>query len=158
MKSVHDELNKFSKRKGVVREQNEDFCGVAEIMRIDHIALYVSDLEKKRAYYEKYFGAVSNNLYHNPKTGLRTYFLTFTNGCSLEIMFKLDLPESGIEGEPLGYIHLAFRTGSKEAVDSLTDMLRYDGYRVFSEPRFTGDGYYESCVSDHDGNRIEITA
>jgi len=129
-----------------------------EIMKIDHIAVYVSDLEKTRAYYEKYFGAVSNNLYHNPKTGLRTYFLTFTNDNRLEIMFKPDLPESGTNGEHLGYIHLAFRAGSKEAVDSLTEILRNDGYRVFSEPRTIGDGYYESCVSDPDSNRIEIVA
>ena len=127
-------------------------------MKIDHIAVYASDLEKTRAYYEKYFGAISNNQYHNPGTGLRTYFLTFTNGSRLEIMFKLDLPERGIDGEHLGYMHLAFRAGSKEAVDSLTDKLRNDGYKVFSEPRFTGDGYYESCVSDPDGNRIEIMA
>ena len=144
--------------KVVTREQNGDFCNVAEIMKIDHIALYVSDLEKTRAYYVKYFGAVSNNLYHNPKTGLRSYFLTFTNGSRLEIMHKPNLPESGIDGEHLGYIHLAFRTGSKETVNSLTDILRKDGYKVFSEPRITGDGYYESCVSDPDGNRIEIVA
>ena len=127
-------------------------------MKINHIAVYVKDLEQSRAFYEKYFGATANNQYHNPKTGLRTYFLTFECGGRLEIMSKPELPEVGINGEYLGYTHLAFSAGSNEAVDRLTELLRGDGYIVFSEPRTTGDGYYESCVSDPDGNRIEIVA
>lgn len=49
-------------------------------MRIEHAALYVNDLEGARAFFETYFGAVPNDGYHNPKTGLRTYFLTFGEG------------------------------------------------------------------------------
>ena len=127
-------------------------------MKIDHIAIYVRDLEKTKSFYAKYFGAKSNHQYHNPKTGLKTYFLTFENGGRLEIMHQSGLSEIEIDGEHLGYIHLAFSAGSKEEVDRLTDILRSDGYKVFSEPRITGDGYYESCISDPDGNRIEIIA
>ena len=117
-------------------------------MKIDHIAIYVHDLERTKTYYEKYFGAISNNQYHNPKTGLKTYFLTFDNGSRIEIMHKPNLPEISIDGEHLGYIHLVFSVGSYEEVNCLTDILRNDGYKIFSEPRITGDGYYESCVSD----------
>ena len=56
-----------------------------------------------------------------------------------------------------GYIHLAFRVGSKEKVEELTQRLRKDGYQVLSGPRTTGDGYYESCVVGVEGNQIEIT-
>ena len=56
-----------------------------------------------------------------------------------------------------GYIHLAFRVGSKEKVDSLTKQLKMDGYVVTSGPRTTGDGYYESCVLGFEDNLIEIT-
>lgn len=52
---------------------------------------------------------------------------------------------------------MAFGTGTKEAVDELTERLRNDGYSVISGPRTTGDGYYESCVLDTEGNVIEIT-
>ena len=52
---------------------------------------------------------------------------------------------------------MALSVGSKALVDELTAKLRQDGYPVVSEPRSTGDGYYESCVLDPDGNRIEIT-
>ena len=36
-------------------------------------------------------------------------------------------------------------------------MLREAGYPVLNGPRTTGDGYYESVVSDPEGNQIEIT-
>jgi len=127
-------------------------------MKINHYAVYVKDLEKTKEFYMKYFGAISNTCYHNQKTGLKTYFLTFKCGGRLEIMSKPDITPEYVCDEHLGYIHLAFSTGSEDSVDILTNLLRNDGYTVYSEPRLTGDGYYESCVSDPDGNRIEIVA
>lgn len=56
-----------------------------------------------------------------------------------------------------GFIHIAFSVGSKEKVDELTAQLKGDGYQVTSGPRTTGDGYYESCIVDLEGNQIEIT-
>jgi len=56
-----------------------------------------------------------------------------------------------------GYAHIAFSVGNQQAVDTLTARIRKDGYIVASGPRVTGDGYYESCVLDPDGNRVEIT-
>lgn len=125
-------------------------------MKIHHIALYTEDLERLKAFYEKYFNAVSNNLYHNPKTGLKTYFLSFEDGSKLEIMSR---PEIETEEKTLlhnGYIHIAFNVSSKEKVDELTELLRNDGYKVISNPRTTGDGYYESCILDPDSNQVEI--
>jgi len=127
-------------------------------MKIHHIAIYVHDLEKTKAFYETYFGGQTNTQYHNPKTGLKTYFLSFEGDCNLEIMEKPGIPIAEHSTEHTGYTHLAFSLGDPESVDRLTDRLRKDGYTVFSEPRTTGDGYYESCVSDPDGNRIEIVA
>ena len=56
-----------------------------------------------------------------------------------------------------GFIHLAFSVGSKENVDSLTERLQKDGFKVLSGPRTTGDGYYESCILGIEDNQIEIT-
>lgn len=56
-----------------------------------------------------------------------------------------------------GWGHVALSVGSVEVVDSLTAELVEAGYRCVSGPRTTGDGYYESCVLDDEGNRIEIT-
>ena len=58
---------------------------------INHVAVFVRDLEAVRSFYETYFEAVANDQYHNPRTGLRTYFLTFEGGCRLELMTR---PES----------------------------------------------------------------
>ena len=126
-------------------------------MKIEHIAMYVNDLEKARNFFKTYFGAVSNEGYHNPKTDFRSYFLNFKDGSRLEIMTKPELTDSGDFLNRFGYAHIAFSTGSKEAVDSLTLRLKEDGYNVISGPRTTGDGYYESCIIGFEGNLIEIT-
>ena len=126
-------------------------------MRIEHIAMYVSDLERTRVFFSKYFDAVSNELYHNETTGFRSYFLTFTDGARLEIMNKPDMEDLPKGIARTGFIHVAFSVGSKEKVDSLTAQLKADGYTVISGPRTTGDGYYESCIFDIEGNQIEIT-
>lgn len=126
-------------------------------MKIEHIAAYVNDLENARNFFVTYFGAVSNEGYHNPKTDFRSYFLTFEDGARLEIMTKPDLTDSGDFLNRFGYAHVAFRVGSKEAVDTLTSRLKSDGYPVISGPRTTGDGYYESCILGFEGNMIEVT-
>lgn len=126
-------------------------------MRIDHIAMYVQDLEGTREFFCKYFGAESNSGYHNPRTDFRSYFLTFSEGARLEIMTKPDLNDTGNLLSRFGYAHVAFSVGSKAAVDELTARLKQDGYAVLSGPRTTGDGYYESCIIDLEGNQIEIT-
>ena len=127
-------------------------------MKINHIALYVEDLERMRTFYEKYFNATSNNMYHNPKTGLKTYFLSFDNGCRMEIMTRENLNDIPKETNNTGYIHVAFSAGSKDEVDKLTAQLGNDGYKILSQPRTTGDGYYESCILDPENNQIEIVA
>ena len=126
-------------------------------MKIDHIALYVCDLEGAKAFFIKYFNAVSNQRYHNERTGFQSYFLTFEDSTRLEIMTKPDLTNSGDFLNRFGYAHLAFSVGSKEKVDQLTEVLRQDGYPVISGPRTTGDGYYESCILGFEGNIIELT-
>jgi lactoylglutathione lyase len=125
-------------------------------MKVNHIALYVNDLEKMKAFYEKYFNAKSNKMYHNNKTGLRTYFLEFQNDCRIEIMTKEKLNNIVKEENNTGYIHIAFSVRGKEKVNELSKQLENDGYKIISQPRTTGDGYYESCVLDPENNQIEI--
>lgn len=126
-------------------------------MKINHIALYVDDLEAAKFFFIRYFQASANEGYHNPKTGLSTYFLTFSDGARLEIMHRSDIIEREKDIYRSGYAHLAFSVRSKEAVNDLTTRLSQDGYTVLSDPRTTGDGYYESCILDGEGNQIEIT-
>ncbi|SDJ79604.1 VOC family protein [Chryseobacterium jejuense] len=129
-------------------------------MKIEHIAVWVKDLEKTSAFYQKYFEAVSNEKYVNPVKKFESYFLSFENGCRLEIMTRPDLKESenSYESQEFGIIHFAFSAGSKEKVNELTETLRKDGYTIAGEPRTTGDGYYESVILDPENNIIEIVA
>lgn len=127
-------------------------------MRIEHIAMYVNELEAVRDFFIKYFNASSNDGYHNQTTGFRSYFLTFDDGARLEIMNKPGMSDGEKAINRTGYSHVAFSVGSREAVDDLTDRLKKDGFQVTSGPRTTGDGYYESCIVGLEDNLIEITA
>lgn len=128
-------------------------------MNIEHLAIWVSDLEKMKSFYEHYFGAQAGDKYHNPTKNFTSYFLSFETGPRLELMHKPSIPANAndVQLEYRGIIHFAISVGSKEEVDKLTDTLREDGYEVLGEPRTTGDGYYESVVLDPEHNRIEIT-
>ncbi len=125
-------------------------------MKINHIALYTNDLERTKVFYETYFSAVSNQKYENLKTGLQTYFLSFEDGARLELMSRPQSEEGTSQSFHVGWMHLAFSAGSKENVNQLTERLAMDGFVILSAPRITGDGYYESCIADPDGNQIEI--
>lgn len=126
-------------------------------MKIEHIAMYVNDLDKTKEFFEKYFDAKSNDIYHNKNTDFKSYFLTFDDGARLEIMNKPKMNDSEKSLVQTGFIHIAFSVGSKEKVYELTMELKRDGYAVISGPRTTGDGYYESCIVGIEGNQIEIT-
>lgn len=126
-------------------------------MKIEHIAMYVNELEKTKDFFVKYFGAKPNDGYHNVSTNFKSYFLTFEDGARLEIMNKPGMKDIDKDITRTGYIHIAFSVGSREKVDELSKQLKADGYEVISGPRTTGDGYYESCIVGIESNQIEIT-
>lgn len=132
---------------------------MGERMNVEHIAVWTNDLERMRAFYETYLGAVSGAVYTNPTKQFTSRFLTFDSGCRIEIMQSTARPRPVPDhaNPPAGYGHLAFSVGSKETVDALTQRLADDGYEKIDGPRITGDGYYESAFRDPDGNLIEIT-
>ncbi len=124
-------------------------------MKIGHIALWTQRLESLREFYVRYFDGTAGGKYVNPDKGFESYFVSFGGGASLELMSRRDVTGRN-GGESLGLCHFSFALGSREAVDSLTERLRADGYTVAGEPRTTGDGMYESVVLDPDGNRVEL--
>lgn len=128
-------------------------------MHIEHIAIWAHNLERLKEFYTTYFQATAGRKYVNPDKQFESYFLSLPSGSRLELMRMPTVLErpNGIEAPSTGFAHLAFSVGSQERVDALTAQLQRDGYRLVDGPRHTGDGYYESCILDPDGNRVEIT-
>lgn len=126
-------------------------------MKIEHVALYVHDLEKAKEFFVTYLNGKANDGYHNPNTDFRSYFISFEDGARLELMTRPELIEQKKSPYRTGYAHVAFSVGSKAAVDELTAKLDEAGYSVSSGPRTTGDGYYESSIVAFEENFIEIT-
>jgi lactoylglutathione lyase len=128
-------------------------------MRLEHLAVWTHDLERLRAFYERHFGARAGARYASAsRPGFVSYFLEFPDGGARLELMTLPALGGGPPHPAVGYAHIALAVGSPDAVDALTERLREAGVPVVSEPRRTGDGYYESVVEDPDGNAIEITA
>ena len=97
-------------------------------MKIDHIALYCLDLEGMKEFFIRYFNGVSNDMYHNPKTGLKTYILNFEDSDTrLELMTRPEVEDEKENIYRQGFIHLSFSVGSEKMVDSLTKVLTPEG-------------------------------
>ena len=130
------------------------------MMKIEHIAIWTRDLEGMRNFYAHYFDAVSGSSYYNHSKEFRSYFLSFGGDSRLELMEMptVSANKNDYHKHSSGIAHLAFKVGTREKVDLLTDLLRTDGFEIISLGRMTGDGYYESAIFDPEKNRIEIVA
>lgn len=129
-------------------------------MHIEHVALWARDLEGLRDFYVGSLGGRSGPLYENPRTGFRSFFVSFGEGARLELMSRPGAgPGGGKPEEPIfGLAHVALRLGSRAAVDAAVARLEGQGVAVLGAPRVTGDGYYEAVIADPEGNRIELVA
>lgn len=126
--------------------------------KIEHVAIWVKDLERMRDFYLKYFNVRSGIKYTNPKKKYSSYFIIFPEATRLELMHRHDIQDMRRnESEFFGWAHIAISLGSKESVIAMTDKLRSDGWKIVGEPRTSGDGYFESVIMDPEGNRIELT-
>jgi lactoylglutathione lyase len=129
-----------------------------DAIRIEHVAIWVRDLERMCHFYVAMLGAKSGTPYQNPRTGFRSLFVSFGDGARVELMSQSG--QLGVQSEPscFGYAHLALRLGARAAVDRTVARLESQGVVVLSQPRMTGDGYYEAVLADPEGNRIELVA
>lgn len=127
-------------------------------MNIEHLAIWVQDLEAMKSFYCQYFDLTASERYHNDKKSFTSYFLSFGSGARVELMHRPDIAEyKGDKSMLTGLAHFAISLGSKKAVDQLTEIFRNDGFTIVGAPRTTGDGYYESVVLDPEGNTLELT-
>ena len=124
-------------------------------MKLHHIAIWTFRLEELKDFYVRFLGGTSNEKYINPKKGFESYFISFDEGPTLELMSRVDVQNTPIEENRRGLTHLAFTFPSKEEILRFTEEMRSEGYTIAGEPRTSGDGYFESVVLDPDGNRLE---
>jgi lactoylglutathione lyase len=128
-------------------------------MRIDHIAIWTTNLDLLKNYYVKYFNGHAGEKYFNAETHFESYFITFDSGSGIELMKKPGIPENLNDRQikqHLGLIHLAFEEENMEMVNTKARELANNGFKIIRGPRKTGDGYYEFETSDPDNNRIEV--
>ena len=129
------------------------------MIKIEHIAIWTTELEKMRSFYCHYFQMTSGEKYVNKVKKFESYFLSCGDGARIELMYQPEIspqkPDANLKSQ--GLAHLAISVGSEEQVVALTEEIRTAGYPILSEPRRTGDGYFESCILDPDNNPIEIT-
>ena len=123
---------------------------MTKLVKIDHAASWVSNLERACSFYERWFKATTGPKYSSAKRPFTSCFLSLGSGARLELMAS--------PGEPPRMAHIAVSVGSREAVDCLIEEMEAAGVPVVSRPRLTGDGYYEAVVTDSEGNLVEITS
>ncbi len=126
-------------------------------MHIEHLAIWTNDLETLRSFYTHHFNCTSSETYVNPLKQFSSCFLSFSAGTRIELMYRTDISETSSK-KVVGLAHIAIQVGTKDEVDHLTNQLEKKGVFIESQPRTTGDGYYESVILDPEGNRIELVA
>ena len=129
-----------------------------DAIRIEHVAIWVRDLERMCHFYVAMLGAKPGTPYQNPRTGFRSTFVSFGGGARVELMSQSGQAEGKSQPSCFGYAHLALSLGTRAAVDGTVARLESQGVMVLSRPRVTGDGYYEAALADPEGNRIELLA
>lgn len=127
-------------------------------MKIDHIAIWAEDIELLREFYMRYFNVSCNDKYVNSQKNFSSYFLSFEDGgARIEIMNIPGNDAPASRGDLKGLAHIAISVGSKGIVDDMAKRFKEDGITILSNPRTTGDGYYECAIADPEGNYVEIT-
>lgn len=128
-------------------------------MKVSHIAVWSPDIERLKAFYVIYFGAISGEKYQNETYNLyASYLLTLPGGgCKIKLMQCADMFPNPREVDQEGLTYIAISVGSKEAVDDLVHRLDEEGAIIVSDPRNGEEGDYEGIVFDPDGNLVAIT-
>ena len=127
-------------------------------MKIDHVAMYVNDLEAEKNFFVKYFNAKAGSKYSNFRNDFSNYFLKFDDGSRLEIMTRNSASDAEKARYRTGFHHIAISVGDRKDVDDMMKKFDADGVIVVSGARTTGDGYYAAVVVDPEGNEIELIA
>ncbi|MBR9999543.1 MAG: VOC family protein, partial [Cyclobacteriaceae bacterium] len=77
------------------------------MIKIEHVAIWVKDLENMKDFYVKYFNVRSGEKYSNPAKKYSSYFIFFEGSSRLELMHHKHIREkNNDEFECLGWAHM----------------------------------------------------
>jgi lactoylglutathione lyase len=127
-------------------------------MKIAHVALWTRDLDEAVEFWTAFFDAKAGPPYESRRrAGFRSRFLVLSDGPTIELMTGPWLAIAPpVAPEQVGWSHIAISVQSRDAVDALATRLAGAGL-LLSQPRTTGDGFYEATAKTPDGILIEIT-
>lgn len=124
-------------------------------MKVDHVAIYVNDLEAEKDFFVKYFNATASSKFQTFRGDFDNYILRFSDDSRLVIM-----TDSSIDAKKASYrtgiARFAFLCDDRKEVDDIMDKLAADGV-IAQIPRINEDGFYEAVVVDPEGNEIVVT-
>lgn len=126
---------------------------------LNHVEIYVSNLEKTREFWGWLLPKLGYTEEFNQDAGIVNYFLgeTYLVFVQTEERFL----DSSYHRCKVGLNHLAFHGDGKEFVDEITDELREKGITILYEekhPYAAGPDYYAVFFEDPDRIKVEITA
>jgi len=127
-------------------------------MRIEYVAMYVSDLEGMKDYYCNFFHATCSELHYNSKIEMKIYYLSFDSGAKLKLMHKVDRQLDIHKQIRTGYSNLSFQVETKEEVERIVMDLQNAKFEILSGPKMTEAGNFECSVKDPEWNQIDIFA
>jgi catechol 2,3-dioxygenase-like lactoylglutathione lyase family enzyme len=126
---------------------------------INHVEIYVSNIEKTREFWGWLLSRLGYNEVLNLEQGIVNYFFGDTYLVFVQVEEKYsDYPYHRCR---VGLNHLAFHGDGRDFVDSITEELRYRNVKVLYEdkhPYAAGPDYYAVFFEDPDRIKVEITA
>jgi catechol 2,3-dioxygenase-like lactoylglutathione lyase family enzyme len=113
---------------------------------VDHIGIYIKDLERSLGFYDKVFGFP---VHHRMEAGVSKIAFLDIGGCLLELIQRTGAPCEAPEGS---WSHVAIHI---DDYDNLVSKLEAMGLEL--RKRTLDDGSRITFFKDPDGHDIEIT-
>lgn len=121
-----------------------------------HIEIYVSDLNKSKAFYKELFEFLEFELYQEWEEGFSYikdgFYIVF-------VQTKEKYLSNGYNRCNIGLNHLAFKCNSKKKIDELREVFIKKGVSLLYDEKFPfagGSDYYALYFEDPDRIKLEI--
>ena len=125
-------------------------------MKIDHIAMYVNDLEAEKNFFVKYFNAKALH-FSDFRNEFSYYVLKFEDESALIITSENSVDANKVRYRT-GYHQIIISADTRKDVDDFMKKCDVEGIKVVRRAHNTNSGYYAAAVADPEGNEINIMA